>query len=136
MGAMYHPSVSGDSQSGGDPVPSNLLDKDLLDLCVEQVMRCTADESLVQTVAACTDRQSLLTAMGASISTFTCALLAGSPLLAALAVAPLDSQWRSWFPPRPNSLWAELEFLRTLSPSLLHAAPLAELTAAREWVEL
>jgi hypothetical protein len=115
-----------------DPVA---LEPELLALCVEQAMRCTGDESVVHQIATCTTTTELLSAIGEQLGSFAYALLAGSPLLCALQMVPLEENWRDWFPPRPNSLWCELVLLRDLAGATADPSPLDELVSTRRLVE-
>lgn len=112
------------------------LDVELRTACVEQAMRCCADESIVQRVAAATSRRELLAIVGCAIADLGSSLRAGSPLLVAAGHGSIDPHWRTNCPPAPGSLLEELLFLRPLvPPSLPSTDLLSELVAARNWVE-
>jgi hypothetical protein len=103
-------------------------------LVVEQVMRATGDEWCVWEAAAAVDPTELLAALGRMLPSVPLVLVAGCPILAALGESPLGSSWRSAYPPRPGSLWEELETYRALHvpvPST-DGDPMLELVCARE----
>lgn len=82
---------------------------------VEQVMRLTDDMLLAAQVAWCPSagrRQ-----VCGQVSSLLPPLSAGSPLLVWAnhgSMSQVDSRWRLTLPPKPDSLMAELQLLRTL----------------------
>lgn len=107
------------------------LDPEIHIELIEQLMRITDDETLLYRLAEATNRTEVLIGLGAALPHLRMELLAGSPVLAALGVANLDPEWRRNYPPRPQSLWAELELMRSLSYAAPAATPLTELLEAR-----
>lgn len=88
---------------------------DLRSTVLEQVMRLTGDElALLRFVDAQPGSFLAKVALGRLLSEPGIRLVAGSPLFAFLAGGPVDPNWRASYPPRPASLWSELELTTSL----------------------
>lgn len=109
-----------------------LLPEGLFPALLEQLMRCTDDETLLLAlVSKSSSLESLRSALGEFLPALAVPLHAGTPVLVALGYGPLDPDWRLAVPPLPVSLWSELEFLRTLERTTSAPDPLTELLSAR-----
>lgn len=90
----------------------------LLAAVVEQLMRSTDDELWVLTItAAAAPAGKLYAAVGRALLHCPGLLAAGTPVRCLLEGGRPDPQWRSALPPVERSLWAELQLLRTLTPT-------------------
>lgn len=105
---------------------------------LEQVMRITGDDlTLFPFIDAAPRSRDAHTAIGRLLTEAPVPLVAGCPLYAWATGTVVDPSWRSSYPPRSESLWAHLEFLRAMSgadlaaPPELGGDPYAELEALR-----
>jgi hypothetical protein len=95
---------------------------------IEQLMRMTADESLVARLVASDSPEATLGRL--SPETFN-DLVPGCPLLALLASgAPVEETWRLHYTPAAGSLYSTLEFFRTIDTRSLE-----DLDSYREFLE-
>lgn len=99
---------------------------------LEQVMRLSGDEFYAILVAEAVNNKALRSAIGQLIGSAPTPMPLGSPLLALSGLCPIAQEWRKACPARPESLWAQLEFYRSLGYCSETDDPLAELFAARD----
>lgn len=97
---------------------------------VEQLLRVSDDMSLAWAVQTASSKEELLAVIGRLLADVPLTLLSGSPFVAMLGYTPLDPQWRRFYPPRPNSLFNELELFVELG--MVSGVSLTELEQARE----
>lgn len=100
---------------------------------VEQVMRTCDDElQVLPFLAVEPGTRAASAALGRLLSSHPVRLVGGCPLISFVAGAELDPEWRDACPARPSSLWASLQFLRTLyGPDPTAEDPYEELETLR-----
>lgn len=104
---------------------------------VEQVMRCCDDDlAVLQFVDLVPLTPQAAAALGKLTHAYPMRLVAGCPLMALVTGGPLDRHWRDSYPARPDSLYANLEFLAAMFGGLdPDEDPYGALTRLRERAE-
>jgi hypothetical protein len=103
-------------------------------LAIEHAMRLTGDEATVACIAAAVRPTDRLVALGMLLGQLDGDLpVTDSPLYAWARSRPVRADWRRWCDPAPDSLFATLEWLRTLLgvQPVVGCSPLVELVELR-----